>query len=489
MKPAAFCILLLGAGLAGCAVGPDYKRPNPVPDQPVPETFSDQSTNRVTWKVAQPAADVARGPWWGLFGDDELNQLEKQAADHNQTLAAAAASFEQSRDLVTAARSGYYPQLNAGGTPNGDITRQRTSANEPLQGVSSGQSHTYDTFTAPLYLGWELDFWGRVRRTAEQAKAQYAAAGDDLESAKLEIATEVANEYFMYQTLTAEQSVISNTITAYQKSLELTQNRRKGGIVSDLDVAQAATQLHSAEAQLPAVELSASDSLHALAVLCGQSPVDFNVRAQPTTNNFLADVPSIVPGELLERRPDIAAAERRVTAANAGIGIAKAAFFPVIKLDGLAGFQSVGVDSLFDWPSRFWSVGPSINLPIFTGGLNKAHYQAAKAAMDVSVANYRQTVLTAYSDVENALAAQRLLARQWTAENEALISARQALAVANNRYQSGLDTYLDVATAQTVALSHEISVLQLDNSRQSASINLIKALGGDWNKPQPEQSK
>jgi multidrug efflux system outer membrane protein len=475
-------IILLGAVFSGCAVGPDYHRPAPLVDQPAPKTFSDQSTNAVSWKVAQPAANAPRGPWWELFGDEKLNGLERLAAGHNQDLTAAAANFEQARVLIGAARSGYYPQLNAGGTPGGDFTRERTSMNVPLEGVAANQTHTYDTFTAPFYLSWELDFWGRVRRTSESAQAQSAAAADDLETARLEVATEVANEYFTYETLTAEETLIRDTIQAYQKSLDLTQNRRKGGVVSDLDVAQAATQLHSAEGQLPEMELSAAQNLHALAVLCGQSAIDFTVADNQSITNFLAALPSIIPGELLERRPDIAAAERRVASANAGIGIAKAAFFPVVKLNGLAGFQSIGIDSLFDWPSRVWSVGPSIDLPLFTGGYNRAHYAAAKAAMDASVANYRQTVLTAYSDVENALAAQRLLVEQWNADTAALIAARQALDIANNRYHSGLVTYLEVATAQTTALTQEELVLQLDNSRQAASINLIKALGGDWKK-------
>jgi len=354
--------------------------------------------------------------------------------------------------------------------------------NVPLEGAAANETHTYDTFTAPVYLSWELDFWGRVRRTSESAQAQSAAAADDLETVRLEVATEVASEYFTYETSLAEEALIRDTIQAYQKSLDLTQNRRKGGVVSDLDVAEAATQLHSAEGQLPEIELSAAQNLHALAVLCGQSPVDFTMATNQSTTNFLAALPSIIPGELLERRPDIAAAERRVASANAGIGIAKAAFFPVVKMNGLAGFQSIGIDSLFDWPSRFWSVGPSIDLPLFTGGYNRAHYAAAKAAMDASVATYRQTVLTAYSDVENALAAQTLLVKQWDAETAALIAARQALDIANNRYHSGLVTYLEVATAQTTALSQEELVLQLDNSRQAASINLIKALGGDWKK-------
>jgi multidrug efflux system outer membrane protein len=415
-----------------------------------------------------------------MFGDAELNRLETLAATNNQNLAAAAARFEQSRALVAAARSGFYPQLNAGGTPNGDLTRQRTSFNQPLQGQAADVSHTYDTFTAPLYLGWEVDLWGRVRRLSEGAHARFSAAADDLESARLDVATEVANDYFLFRALTTEHAVITNTIVAYRRSLELTQNRRRGGIASDLDVAQAATQLHSAEAQLPVIELSSAQTLHAIAGLCGQPAMDFAVAMDTDTMTPVPVVPSVLPATLLEHRPDIAGAERRMAAANADIGVAKAAFFPAIKFNGLAGFQSVDSGTWFDWPSRFWSVGPSVELPLFTGGLNRAHLAAAHAAYDETVANYRQTVLGAFGEVEDALAAQRLLAEEWDAENAALIAARRALEISENRYKAGLVTYIDVATAQTEALTHERTVVQLEGSRLAATVNLVKALGGGW---------
>jgi len=469
----------LAIGLAGCAVGPDYHRPTAITNQTLPKKFSDGNladTNQGNWKIAEPSANVPRGEWWSLFNDSELSRLETLALTNNQNLAAAAARFEQARDLVAAARSEFYPQLTAGGTPNGDITRQRTSANQPVQGEPAGAAHTYNTFTAPIYLGWELDLWGRVRRLSQAAHEQFAASADDFESAKLDVGAEVADDYFNLRTLDDEFNVITNTIEAYRRSLELTQNRRRGGVASDLDVAQAATQLHSAEAQLPDIKLRRAQTLHALAVLCGQSPVDFFVSTGVSRIANIPDVPPSLPSELLEHRPDIAAAERRMAAANADIGVAQAAFFPTIRINGLAGFQSVDSSTWFDWPSRFWSVGPSIQLPLFTGGLNRANLAAAHAAYDEMVADYRQTVLGAFSEVEDELAAQNLLAQEWNAENDALTSSRHALEIANNRYKSGLD----VATAQTDALNHEQATVQLTGARLAASINLIKALGCGW---------
>jgi outer membrane protein, multidrug efflux system len=470
----------LVATLVGCAVGPDYHRPDALSSQPLPKTFSDNNpTNATIWKIAEPAADQSRGDWWELFGDPALNQLETVARTNNQNLVAAVASFEQARDLAAAARADFYPQLTAGGTPGGDFSRQRTSANEPEEGLPAGTAHTYDTFTAPIYLGWEIDLWGRVRRQSEAARAQFVASVDDYESTRLDVAAEVANDYFMVRVLDAQYDLITNTIAAYQLSLQLTQNLRRGGAVSDLDVAQAATQLHTAQAQLPDIALRRSETLHALAILCGQSPIDFDIPQ----NGGIPDVPGIppsVPSELLEHRPDVAAAERRMAAANANVGVAKAAFFPTVRIDGLAGFQSISASSWFNWSSRMWSVGPSVELPLFTGGLNRANLAAAHAAYDVTVANYRSTVLGAFGEVADELAAQRLLGDEWTAENESVQSAQQALQIANNRYKAGLVTYLDVVTEQTQALSLEQSAVQLQGDRLTATVNLIKALGAGW---------
>jgi len=474
----------LAIGLAGCAVGPDYKRPTALPSQPLPKKFADSltSTNEVNWKIAEPSANLPRGEWWQIFSDAKLSQLETLALTNNQNLAAAAERFEESRALASGANADFYPQLTLGGTPNGDITRQQTSVNQPNEGKANGIAHTYDTFTAPMYLGWELDFWGRVRRQSQAAHERATASADDFESARLEVAAEVADDYFDLRTLDDEYDLLVNTIEAYQRSLELTQNRRRGGIASDLDVAQAATQLHSVEAQLPDIKLRRAQMLHALAVLCGESPVDFFIQTNLAANATLAvpNIPPSLPSELLEHRPDIAAAERRMAAANADVGVAKAAFFPIVRINGLAGFQSIDSSSWFDWPSRFWSVGPSIQLPLFTGGLNRAHLAAAHAAYNENVADYRQTVLSAFGEVEDELAAQQLLAEEWTAENEAVVAAQRTLEIANNRYEAGLVTFLDVATAQTDALVHERTSVQLEGARLTASVNLIKALGSGF---------
>jgi multidrug efflux system outer membrane protein len=479
--------LIVVAGLAGflaltgCAVGPRYRRPAPLPAQPVPKSFSTGASNMVIWKVAEPAANVPRGPWWRMFGVPELDQLEGLALTNNQNLVAAGARLEQARQLVQVARSEFYPQINAGGTPGGDIMRQRTSANQAFAGRAAGTAHTYDTFTAPLYLGWEADLWGRVRRQSEAAQARFAATSDDLESARLDVAAEVAGDFFSLQTLDDEYDLITNTVETYRRSLELTRNRRQGGIVSDLDVAQAATQLHTAEAELPDLQLRRAQMQHALAVLCGQSPIDFAIPRRLPKPATVPNVPPGLPAELLEHRPDIASAERQVAAANADIGVAKAAFFPAVKFNGLAGLQSVSASSLVDWPSRFWSVGPNIELPIFTGGLNRANLARTRAAYDETVAGYRQTVLDAFGEVEDLLAAQLWLADEWRAENEAVAAAQHALEIANNRYRAGLITYLDVATAQTAALTQERSAVELHGARLTSCVNLIKALGGGWN--------
>jgi multidrug efflux system outer membrane protein len=472
--------------LAGCSVGPDYHRPAALPVQPLPQAFTvvTSGTNMVTWKVAQPAADKPRGAWWQVFSNAELDSLEELALTNNQNLASLDAQLQQAREEVNVARSEFYPQLTAGGTPGGDYNRQRTSVNKPENGLATGTPYTYNTFTAPIYLGWEIDLWGRVRRLSQAAHARYVASADDLQSARLDVAAEAADDFFSLKTLDDQYELIAGTIGAYQHSLELTENLRHGGAVSDLDVAQAATQLHVAEAQLPDVQLRRAQMLHALAIICGRSPVDFYITTNVARRAAVPEIPSSLPSDLLEHRPDIAAAERRMAAANADIGVAKAAFFPAITLDGLAGFQSISASSWFDWSSRLWSVGPTVQLPLFTGGLNRANLRISHEAYDEQVADYRETVLNAFGDVEDQLAAQRLLADEWYAENEAVVAAEHALEVANNRYRDGLTTYLDVATAQTTALQQESTAVQLKGARLIAAVNLIKALGCDWQQGQ-----
>jgi multidrug efflux system outer membrane protein len=466
--------------LAGCAVGPDYHRPPAVATMPAAYAGA---TNE--WKTAAPQAQLPRGQWWKMFDDPELNRLEAQAADANQDLKAAVARFAQARAAADVARSGLFPNIGAAFT----ATRQRGSANQPLPntGRAAGQGNTYDNFTVPFDLSYEVDLWGRVRRQVESAHAVEQAGAADLEGVRLGIAAEVAADYFTLRALDAEKTALLATIAADRKSLELTRNRRAGGLVSDLDVAQAETVLKTAEAQLPAVMLSRTQFEHALAALTGQPASLFHLDENPLD----APPPMIPPGlpsALLERRPDIAAAERRMAAANADIGVAKAAFFPTITLNGLAGFQSIDAGTLFDWPSRLWAVGPSLTLPLFEGGRRRASLRTAEASYEETVASYRETVLTAFAQVEDNLAAQRLLADEYGQETSAWQAARKQLEIADNQYRAGLVTYLQVAIAQSAALEHERVVARLRGQRFAAAVALVKSLGGGFVVPPPTQT-
>ncbi len=469
--------LFSGVWLAGCMVGPNYSRPS----APVPTAYSGE-TNQ--WKVAEPRANLPRGNWWEIFGDPELNRLELQANLANQELRAALAVFEQARAFVDVSRAGYFPHVNA--APS--VTRERDSANRPVNGLSTGIPDTYNTFSVPLDASYEVDLWGRVRRTVESARANAAASLDDVETVRLSIQAEVASDYFTLHALDAEIELLHSSVEVFQKSLELTRNRRAVGIATDLDVAQAETVLKTTEAQLPVTILQRVKVEHALAVLTGQSASTF---AEPQKSLDLQPpiLPAGLPSELLERRPDIAAAERRMASANANIGIAKAAFYPKVTLNGLAGFESISAGTLFSWPSRIWAFGPTINLPLFTGGQLRAELRQANAAYDQVVANYRQNVLNAFAEVEDNLAAQQLLVAQDQAEAAALQSAQKTLDIANNRYRAGLVTYLEVATAQNSALDLERNVVRLRGDRLVTTVALIKSLGGGWRAPDTQASR
>ena len=351
---------------------------------------------------------VPKGKWWEMFGDAEWDQLEANAVTANQQLKAAVAAFDQARALTDAARSGLFPHLAF--SPS--ATREGDSLNRPINGKAAGKSQTFsfNTFTAPLDLTYEVDLWGRVRRTVESSRSQEQASADDLENIKLGIEAEVAMDYFTLRSLDAQTVLLRTDIEVFQKSLELTQNRRDGGVATDLDVAQAETVLKTTQAELPGTLLQRAQFEHALAVLTGEPASTFTVTERP-----LEITPPIIPpglpSALLERRPDISAAERRMAAANANIGVAKAAFFPTILINGLGGFESLNAGTVFNWQSRFWSLGPSLTLPLFEGGQNVANLRASRAAYDESVANYRQSVLTAFADVEDSLAAQNFLGR------------------------------------------------------------------------------
>lgn len=475
------CASLLFVLLSGCTVGPRYTRPAPLRDQPVPASFAEQErlAHNPTWKTAEPSAHVPRGSWWTALQDPTLDRLMERASRDNEELAAATARWEQARALITEARADWLPQLSA--TPN--YVRQRTSENQPQNGRAAGVAHTYGDWLLPIQAGWEPDLFGRVRQQTTAARARAAASADDLESLRLSVQAQVASTYIAWQAARDEVDLLDRTLTTYQRSLELTQHRRDGGIASDLDVAQATTQWKSTETQALAARLAQRRLEHALATLCGlttpQFQREFSAAARCAVVHA-ASVPLQIPSELLEHRPDIAAAERRMAAANASVGLAKLAFYPRLRLQGLAGLQSVDAGSFLDWPSRFWAVGPTLEWPVFTGGRLRARKAGAEAGYRETVARYRQTVLNAFQEVEDGLAAVAILGDETASEKEALLSAQRTLAIAENRYRAGLVTYLEVATAQNAALARERSLVHLQAEHTAAVIGLIKALGGGW---------
>ena len=469
---AALITVVVLMALGGCAVGPDYVRPDATA---IPTAYTGVSDE---WKIAVPQAHLSKGNWWEIFGDQELNRLEAEAAEANQDLKAAYARFNQARAVVDVARSAFFPRLSASFLP----MEQRDSDNRPVGG-RPGQ--IYDTFTVPFDLSYEFDLWGRVRRTVESATAQMQASADDVESVRLAIQAEVAADYFAIRALDSDKALLLSSIKIFRKSFELVRNRRAGGMVSDLDVAQAETVLENTEAQLPDNALQRAKFEHALAVLTGKNASLFHVPERPLDLKPLV-VPPDLPSELLERRPDIAAAERRMAAANASVGVATAAFYPTVKLIASAGFQTGDLNAnrnasdLFVWPSNFWAVGPSVTLPLFQGGQLIAGLNQAKAAYEETVARYRQTVLTAFADVENNLAAEYLLAAQHDKLLAASKAGRRQLEIANNRYEAGLVTYLDVAIAENTSLGIERSATRLRGQQLVAVVSLVKSLGGGW---------
>ena len=467
--------------LTGCKIGPSYSRPSALGTNAIPAQFSvaASGTNGVEWARAGGATKLPGGAWWELFGDPELNRLEELAAAQNQELAAAVARLDEARASVTIARADLFPQVAL----NPIYTRQRSSLNDPVSGQAAGASYTYNTFTLALQAGWELDLWGRVRRETETARARLASAADDHDALRLVLQAELATDYFLLRALGAEHDLLVRSTEAFRRSLELTVNRRKGGVASDLDVSQAETQLRTTEAALPEIRLRRANLAHAVATLTGRPATGFTLAQAAMTQSATPVVPVLVPSEWLERRPDIASAEQRMAAANAQVGVAQTAFYPRVRFNGLAGFQSISASTWFDWPSRFWAVGPSLELPLFTGGRNRAQLALARATYTETVANYRQTVLAAFQEVEDQLAAQKLLDEQIAAQALALAAAQRTLAIANNRYRAGLVTYLEVAAAQSSALNIERTLVELRGQKYVAAVGLIRALGGGWERP------
>jgi NodT family efflux transporter outer membrane factor (OMF) lipoprotein len=460
----------IGAWLAlpaACAVGPDYQRP----PAPVPAAYAPAPAG---WKPARPSDELPRGAWWQMFGDPTLDGLEAQIAVANQTLKAAEAQFAQARAQVDVRRAGLLPTIGAGlaGTWN------RQSQNKALFVPAAKVSYT--DVALPIDVSYELDVWGRVRRTIEAARADAQASAADLEAVRLSLHAELAIDYFDLRTFDAELRLLQSTVGSYTQALALAESRHAGGIASGVDVAQARAQLDVTRAQAIDVEVARSQREHAIAVIVGRPPSSLRL---PPADDLPARVPVApvgLPSELLERRPDIAAAERRMAAANAQIGVAKAAYFPQLTLGANTGFRSSDAATWLTIPSYFWSIGPALAMNLFDAGLRRAQTAQAIASYDATVANYRQTTLTALADVEDNLAALRILEEEAKLEQDAVDAARQSLELTVNQYKAGTVSFLNVVTVQAQLLAEERNAVNLVNRRLAATVALVRAIGGGW---------
>jgi len=416
---------------------------------------------------------VARGKWWEIFQDPQLNALEEQINVSNEHLKAAEAQFRQARALVRFNRAAYYPTVTAGAS----AAREHLSEHRPL--VSTTAQTNVTDFVIPVDVSYEADVFGRVRRTVEAARSNAQASAGDLESVRLSMHAELALDYFQMRTLDAEEQLLRSNVTSFERALELTKSRYTGGVASAVDVAQAQTLLEGARAQSIDVSLQRAQAEHAIAVLIGEMPAALAIDTTPI-NGEPPRLPPEMPSRLLERRPDIAAAERRVAAANSQIGVATSAFFPTLGISASVGLQTTTLQKLLSWPAGFWSVGPTLAYQLFDGGARRAVKAGAVAAYDVTIGAYRETVLGAFQDVEDNLAAQRLLAEEFDHQQLAVTAAQQALDISLNQYRAGLISYLQVAIEQAQLLNNQRSALSITGRRYGAAVGLIRALGGGW---------
>ncbi len=477
-------LLLTGAAsvLTGCSFAPTYHKPSVQTPAAYKELKPNTPDTTNIWKIAQPNDAAIRGKWWELFGNPELNRLEEQVAISNQNVTAAFANFLSARAMVKEARAQLFPTLAV----NPNVTRSRQPA---VSVIPSTRGTTFTDYALPLDASWQLDLWGRIRNTVKANTYEAQASAADLENTRLTAQAELAADFFQLRSQDALQQLYQDTVRAYRESLELTKARYQTGIASDEDVAQAETQLATIESQATNLGLLRAQLEHAIAVLVGKAPAEFSIPSEPLEASP-PPTPFGVPSQLLERRPDIAAAERRVAEANARIGVAKAAYYPSLTLSASAGFQSGSVESLLDWSSRFWSIGAGLAETIFDAGLRRATVQQFRAEYDATVAGYRQTVLTAFQQVEDRLAALRILARQLEQQDVAVKSSERYLNLASERYKLGIDSYINVINAQTTYLLNRQALVNLKNEEMTASVQLIEAVGGGWettNLPSPKQ--
>jgi NodT family efflux transporter outer membrane factor (OMF) lipoprotein len=470
--------------LQSCAIGPNYRRPAVETPERYKEVAGAEAAAQPTANAQPPAATQAPSPppeqWWTLFNDATLNDLESQVQVSNQNLAASEAAYRQSLAVVHEQRASFFPSLSVDGgvTRSGGEGRSRN-------GTTTGSGTTVTTSSANLYqagasASWEIDLWGRLRRTLENAHALADASAADLAGAKLSIQGQLAIAYLQLREADAEQRLLADTVSAYGRSFEIAQNRYNAGTVAKTDLLQARTQLANAQDQLAALVLSRAQLEHAIAALVGKAASSFSLEARDQWLTAVPDIPSGIPSTLLQRRPDIAAAERRVAAANASIGIEEAAYFPTLTLSGAYDFISTSTSALFKSANESHSVGGSISEALFNGGATRARVSGARAAYDQSVAQYRQSVLTAFQDVEDQLASSRILLQQYDFRREASEAADETERLTMNQYRAGTISYTDVVVAQTAALSARRALASISLSRQTTAVSLITALGGRW---------
>lgn len=471
-------VSLLGLLLfKGCDKAPKYVKPSTATTPAFKELPPEYFKETKDWKFARPNDAVIRGNWWEVFNDAQLNSLEEQVNQANQNVALADANFRTARALVREARADLFPTVTT--SPSIILSRQSGAATH--SNVSPGRQSINYTF--PVDATWEPDFWHRIRNNVIANASEAQATAADLQNVRLSVEAELAFDYYTLRSVDAERRLLDTTIVAFQEQLDLTRVRFQTGIASDEDVAQAETQLATTQAQATDLGIQRAQLEHAIAILIGQPPAAFSIPVAPLDAQPPA-VPIGLPSQLLERRPDIAAAERRVAEANADIGVAKAAFYPSLTLGATGGFESTSIASWFTWPARFFSLGPTLTQTLFDKGRRSAATEASRAQYDATVASYRQAVLTAFQEVEDNLAALRILSEELNQQNVAVASAQRALSLATERYKSGIDSYLNVITAQTTLLNNQRTAVTLQGQQMTATVNLIKALGGGWDASQ-----
>ncbi len=465
--PGSICVLSMLL-VAGCTVGPKYHTPT----AETPPAYKEVGD----WKPAQPNDQNLGGNWWEMFQDPQLNALEQRVDVSNQNLKAAEAQYTQARALLRYFRADYFPTVTA--APS--ATRARTSANRPFASLNS-TGVTENDFVVPFDVTYEADVWGRVRKNVESYREQAQASAADLATINLSMHAELAINYFQARSLDAEEQLLNSTVTQYEEALELIQSQFAGGYASDVEVQQASTQLETTRAEAIDVGVARAQFEHAVAILIGKPPAEFSLPPTP----LVAPPPPIpvsVPSELLERRPDIAAAERSVAAANAQIGVAKSAYYPLINLAASGGFESSSITTLLQGPSGLWAFGASAAFTVFDVGRRRAFTDEAIAAYDQTVANYRETVLTSFQQVEDNVAALRILEHEAQVQDKAVVAAQKYLELANIRYTGGVTSYLEVTIAQTAALSDEVTAVNILGRRMVDAVSLVQALGGGWDR-------